>query len=366
MRPQVKITTPFYPLRDKVIIQRCGTMLDIDDPDGDVAALLALLDGTRSSAEIQKEFEESRPRSALKVPEALAQFDEASVLVDADASTTLDSYQKERWKRNLGFFETYADLARSKYSAQERLRDFKVALLGLGGVGSHVSLDLLGLGITDLRVLDFDKVELSNLNRQILYRESDIGERKLPAAVSRLREYSPKAHIEGLELRLSSVEDVKNAIADRDYVICCVDRPKVQVTRWVNQACVETGVPFTAGGVQTQRSLLYLVIPGVTGCTECWSRSAAIDEDEEAVLAEMDTRHGADPGIGPDLAAFGPMVTVLTSLIITELVRYATGIAPPIAAGRLVEMHFGDLALQEAERWDRMPDCPVCGGIAVS
>jgi molybdopterin/thiamine biosynthesis adenylyltransferase len=336
-------------------------MLDIEDPEGDVTELLELLDGTRTGEDIQAEFTRRRPRSRLEVPEALKQFDDASVLVDGAAVTTLNSYEQERWKRNLGFFETYASLDRSKYSMQERLRDFKVGLLGLGGVGSHVSLDLLGLGITDLRVVDFDEVELSNLNRQILYSESDIGQRKVPTALRRLREYFPQADIEGVELRLSSVADVKNVVADRDLVICAVDRPKVHVNTWINQACVEAGVPFTAGGVETQRSFLYLIIPGVTGCIECWRRCVPTDETDDVLQEELDARHADNPGIGPDMAAFGPMVTVLTSIIVTELVRYVTGIAPPIAAGRLMEMRFDDLVIREGERWERQDDCPVCG-----
>ena len=125
------------------------------------------------------------------MPDAIAQLDEAGVIEDATATTTLDTYQLERWKRNLGFFETYAGLSGNKYTMQERLIDRRVGMMGCGGVGSHVSLDLLGLGVGDLKVLDCDKVELSNLNRQILYTESDIGERKVDLAVSRLTSTIP-------------------------------------------------------------------------------------------------------------------------------------------------------------------------------
>jgi molybdopterin/thiamine biosynthesis adenylyltransferase len=364
LRPQLKITTPTYKVGDTVLVQQGGLMLEIEDPDGDVTELVVLLDGTRTPAEVEDAFRNRRPESDFDVPSAIAQLDEASVLVDGSAVTTLDDYEQERWKRNLGFFETYASLSRSKYSMQERIRDCKVTLLGLGGVGSHLSLDLLGLGIRDLRVVDFDKIELSNLNRQILYAEADIGQRKVDVAMRRLRDYYPRAAVSGVDLRLSSVEDVENVVADRDIVICAADRPKVHINNWVNEACVRARVPFINGGVQSQRSILYLIIPGVTGCVECWSRSGAVDEQEQALRAQMAQRHGREPGIGPDMAAFGPMVTVLTGMMVTELVRLVTGITPPIAAGRLVEIGFGDLVAREAERWDRLADCPVCHGVA--
>jgi molybdopterin/thiamine biosynthesis adenylyltransferase len=368
VRPQLKPTNPAYRVGDTILLQQTGTMLEIEDDDGDVAELLALLDGTRPPAEVELEFRRRRPGSAFDVAAGLAQLDEAGLLADADATagSTLSDYERERWKRNLGFFETYANLATSKYSMQERLRDCKVALLGMGGVGSHISLDLLGLGVRDLRIVDFDKIELSNLNRQVLYTEADIGQRKLPAALKRLQAYYPAADIDGQELRLGSVRDVETVVADRDFVICCVDRPKVHVNLWVNEACVRARVPYTGGGVQMQRSILYLIIPGVTGCVECWRRSAADGEGEQALRRQLEERHAAEPGIGPDMAAFGPMVTTLTAMIVTEFVRFVTGIAPPMAAGQLIEMNFADLAPTVSERWERRADCAVCGEVTPS
>lgn len=359
-RPLLKITNPAYHVDDTVFVQRCGAMLEIEDPDGDVRGLLALLDGSRTLDDIDTTFHQQRPGSALDVRDAVRQLDDAGLVDDAAAATTLDDYELERWKRNLGFFETYAGLNRSKYAMQERIRDTKVALLGVGGVGSHVSLDLLGAGVRDLRILDFDKVELSNLNRQILYTEGDIGQRKVELAVRRLRDYYPSADITGVERKLTSPDDVHEIIADRDFVFCAVDRPKMHAVRWVNEACVRAGVPFIGGGVETQRSVIYLVLPGQTGCVECWRLANATDPRTAALREQMADLH-TDAAIGPDVAAFGPMVSALTTLMVTEFVRHTTGIAPPIAAGRLVETRFDDLVTQVSEEWDRQPNCSVCG-----
>jgi len=182
-KPKLKGTNPVYEYGDQVLISQCGSLLKIEDPDGDVRALLALLDGTRTAEQIAEEFRTVRDGSHFAVPEALIQLNQAGVIEDATATTSLDTYGLERWKRNLGFFETYADLSKNKYTMQERLIERRVGMMGCGGVGSHVSLDLLGLGVGDLKVLDCDKVELSNLNRQILYTESDIGERKVDLGV---------------------------------------------------------------------------------------------------------------------------------------------------------------------------------------
>ncbi len=164
-----------------------------------------------------------------------------------------------------------------------------------------------------------------------------------------------------MERRLSRMEDIEEVVADRDFVICAADRPKAQLMSWLNEACVRSRVPFCGGGVDTKRSVLYLIIPGRTGCVECWYRCAVTDELSVAIRGQQAKLHGEESGVGPDLAAFGPMVTALTTLMVTEFVRVVTGLAEPIAAGRLIETHFSDLVIREAERWERLPDCPVCG-----
>jgi len=361
-RPKLKITSPAYEVGESVFLQRGASMLEIKDHDGDVRALFSLLDGTRTVADLEHEFHARRPHSVFNVADALLLLDGRGVLVDATASAAsdLDVYERERWKRNLGFYETYASLSRGQYEMQERVRDCKVALLGVGGVGTHVALDLMGLGIGDLRLVDFDKVELSNLNRQILYKESDIGHKKLDLAVSRLREYAPRSTITGMEMKLTSADDVVAAVADRDFVICFADRPKEHVVQWLNEGCVRSRVPFICGGVQTQRSVMYLIVPGVTGCVECWGRCNADDDLSKKLWEKVVALHAEDAGVGPDMAAFGAMVSVLTALVITEFVRYVAGISKPLALGRMIEVHFVDLVAREAERWERRADCPIC------
>ncbi len=357
-RPSLKETSPVYHVGDLILIQACGAMLEIEDPDGSLRRLLALIDGSRTVEEIDRDFHAAVPSSMLDVAKAIRDLDEAGVLIDAAEPVRLDAYELERWRRNLGFFETYSSMSASKYVMQEKIKNCKVTLLGLGGIGSHISLDLLGLGIQDLRVVDFDKVELSNLNRQILYTEADIGQPKVELAVRRLRAYYPAAAIEGIQRRLNSADDVYAVVDGRDFTICVVDKPRLRMQAWANQAHIRAAVPYAVGGVETQRGLMFMVIPGVTGCTECWRLAAADDPQTRALRAQMEPPGDVSSGI--DLAAFGPLVTTVTAMLVTEFVRHVTGIAPPVSAGRLMEIRFGDFVLREAEQWSRLPHCPVC------
>lgn len=363
-RPSLKETSPVYRVGDLILIQECGGMLEIEDADGSLSHLLALIDGSRTIDEIEREFHAAAPSSGLDVTEAIKDLDEAGVLIDAAEPVRLDEYSRERFRRNLGFFETYARMSLSKYTMQEKIRDCRVTLLGLGGIGSHISLDLLGLGVQDLRVVDFDTVELSNLNRQILYTEADIGQPKVELAVRRLSAYYPAANIEGIQRRLNSADDVYAVVAERDFTICVVDKPRLRMQGWANEAHVRAGIPYAVGGVETQRGLMFMVNPGMTGCAECWRLAAADDERTHALRAQMEPPGDVSTGI--DLAAFGPLVTTVTAMLVTEFVRYVTGIAPPISAGRLMEIRFGDFMLHEAEQWSRLSHCPVCKDVSAT
>jgi len=350
----------------RIYLQGCGRVTEIDDPEGKIERLLSLLDGTRACQEIYRELHDSFPDVSIEdVETSVGELAAAGFLEDGAASVSLDDYSLERWSRNLGFFETYSDLATSKYELQRRLKSCRVALLGVGGVGSHVLYDLAAMGIEDVRIVDFDRVERSNLNRQILYNEADIGRRKVDLALQRIRAYNSRMRLDAREMRLGSVEDVLSVVRGYDVVISTVDRPKTHVANWINEACVAAGTTLIMGGVDTQRSFYYTIVPGRSGCVECWRTHVdKADPASSAISAEMrkiEAQQKPGERFGQDFAAFCPLVTMHTACLTGELVRVATGIASPVALGRLMEVRFDDFTAREAERWERMPECRVCG-----
>jgi molybdopterin/thiamine biosynthesis adenylyltransferase len=359
-RPQLKHTSPTFGSGETIFIGGYGEVTEIADPTGCIRRLLELLDGTRTTAEIHQALNAEFPEVTRQdVDEALEQFDEARFLLDAEQSPdgVLEAHEIKRWERNINFFGSFARMDDNKYALQRKLRDCKVTLLGLGGLGSHILLDMAAMGVGHVRAVEFDRVELSNLNRQILYRESDIGQEKLHLAVERVREFNPHIDIEPVSMKISSVEDVTRVLDGADVVISVADRPKMEIANWVNEACVRAGVPLITGGLETQRAVYYTMLPGQTGCIECWRRQTfASDEISGQLLQEK-----RDKQIGGDNAAFCPLVTMTTGFLIGELTRLITGIAPPVAAGRLMELRFADYAMGESERWERQDDCPVCG-----
>lgn len=368
--PRTKSIFPRFRVGDTLHVQLCGNTLDIEDGNRRVERLLELMDGTRTADEVVGDMVGEFPGlSRDEVAEAIQRFDDVRLLEDAARDEHLDPYDDERWNRDRGFFETYASLTTSKYELQRRVQDSKVALLGVGGVGSHVLMDLLGLGVKDIRIVDFDRLELSNLNRQVLYRFEDIGRPKVQAAAERARAYQPRVQLDAVERRLGSADDVADVVADRDIVLAAVDTPKMHVANWVNEGCVATGTTLITGGVDIQRAYHYTVIPGETGCTACWRAQTEEDPTDAAINAEHERIQAAlTPGqrFGQDFAAFGALVAVQTACLVTEFVRVSSAIAPPLAAGRMMALRFEDLAIEPAETWNRLPDCGVCGHVAPS
>ncbi|MEV6280216.1 ThiF family adenylyltransferase [Nocardia sp. NPDC051832] len=360
IKPVLKHTSPLSARDGVLYIGGYGEAVEIPDPDGAIERLFELLDGTRSLDEIHETLASRYPMiTHADVADAVHQFDEAGFLLDATqtAEGQLDDYELARWERNVNFFGSYAHLADNKYAMQRKLRDTRVTLLGLGGLGTHLLLDMAAMGVGHVRAVEFDTVELSNLNRQILYRDSDIGKPKIEAALPRVREFNPRIELEARPGRIESVEDVVRAAAGSDVVISVADRPKMEIARWVNEGCVRAGVPLITGGLETQRVVYYTVLPGRTGCVECW-RSGVQREDDVSTALLQEKR---DRRISGDKAAFCPLVTMTTGLLIGELTRLVTGIAPLTGTGRLMEMRFDDFVLRPAEQWERVAGCPVCG-----
>jgi molybdopterin/thiamine biosynthesis adenylyltransferase len=360
VRPQLKGTSPVLTMGDILYVGGFGEVTEIPDQDGSIRRLLDLMDGTRTVTDLYRLLAGDHPKvSQEDVVSAVEQLDQAGFLLDASCTPDgiLDDYALSRWEKNINFLGSYARLSDNRYQLQARLRDCRVTLLGLGGLGTHVLLGLAAMGIGYIRAMDFDTVEMSNLNRQILYRDVDLGKPKIGLAIGRVREFNPVIQLEPVSRRINSTEDALAVIGGTDIVISVIDRPNTEIRHWVNEACVRDGVPLLTGGLEAQRAVYYTMIPGQTGCMECW-RAQVLSKDpvSVALLEERRARR-----IGGDNAAFCPLVSMATGFLTGELARLVTSIAPPIAAGRLMELRFSDYQLNESERWERQADCAVCG-----
>jgi molybdopterin-synthase adenylyltransferase len=325
-----------------------GVELTLEDPDGRVRALLDLLDGTRTVEEVVAALRERWTVETAEVEAAIVALAEAGLLEDAAAESRLDPREKERYASNLEFFGTFARLRHTRYAYQERLRESHVALLGVGGLGSTVLLNLAGMGVGRITVVDSDRVELKNLARQFLYREHDIGASKVASAVATARALNSELDISAIERRIDDANDVPPVIAGTSLVISAIDHP-AEAQRWVNAACVSAGIPFVAGAFQAARGMYGSVDPGRSGCLECPEAGSEDDRPAPSVLEKKVNR------------GIGPVATLTGSLMSLEALRYLSRFAPPVAAGKIWIIDFVTGRVDIGAEWRRATACPVCG-----
>lgn len=141
---------------------------------------------------------------------------------------------------------------------------FRVLTIGVGGLGAPAAAALAGAGIGSLRLVDPDVVEPSNLHRQPLYDDGDIGAPKVAAAARRLRARHPALHVEPIRARFAGEIEL---LRDVDVV---VDGTDTVATKFVvNDAAVAAGVPLVHAGAIGFRAQLLTVIPGETACYRC-------------------------------------------------------------------------------------------------
>ena len=223
---------------------------------------------------------------------------------------------------------------------QERLQAARVVVIGAGGLGSPAALYLAAAGVGTLGLVDCDRVEISNLQRQVLFDSAAVGRLKTEAARERLLALNPEINVVAHTLTLRA-ENVLEVLRDYDVVLDGTDR---LTTRYVvNDACVLLGKPLVTAAIHRFEGHAMTYLPGRGPCYRCLFAAA-----EEGVVGSCATA-----------GVLGVLPGVLGAIQATEAVKILTGIGEPLA-GRLVtydalELRFVELPVT------RRADCAVCG-----
>ncbi len=153
------------------------------------------------------------------------------------------------------------------------LRDKSACVVGCGGLGCNISVHLVGAEIGKLLLCDFDTVSESNLNRQFLYTQNDIGSSKCLCAAKALKAYAPQVQIEYYNTQVLSAEDMLFA-KDCDIIISAVDN--LQARQILTQFCKENGIPLVCGGIDGFYGTAYLYVPSKSPCPDCAGQSSNV------------------------------------------------------------------------------------------
>jgi len=217
---------------------------------------------------------------------------------------------------------------------QEKLKSAKVFVAGAGGLGSPVSIYLTAAGVGHLRLVDHDKVELTNLNRQVAHWTGDVGRRKVESAQEKLNKLNPNVTVETLSVTISE-ENASGLTEGFDVIVDAMDNLP---TRYLlNKTAIEHRIPFVHGAVNGFAGRAMTVIPGKTACLRCLYRGP-VPESKFAVI-----------GVTP---------AVIACIQATEVIKVLVGIGD-LLANRLLAYDGLNLKFTEF-KVQRNPQCEHC------
>jgi sulfur-carrier protein adenylyltransferase/sulfurtransferase len=226
-------------------------------------------------------------------------------------------------------------------TGQRRLKNAKVLVVGAGGLGSPALLYLAAAGVGTLGVIDFDVVDESNLQRQIIHGQSDIGRPKAVSAMESIREVNPLVNVVLHEERLDS----DNAMQIFELYDLIVDGTDNFATRYlVNDACVLLGKPYVWGSIYR------------------FDGQASVFWAEHGPCYRCLYPEPPPPGMVPSCAeggVLGVLCASIGSIQVTEAIKLITGIGEPLA-GRLMIYDALEMTYRTV-RVRKDPECPVCG-----
>ena len=251
-----------------------------------------------------------------------------------NGTTALTNDEVLRYSRHLILPDVGVD-------GQRKLKAARVLLIGAGGLGSPLALYLAAAGVGTLGIVDFDVVDVSNLQRQVLHGTKDIGRPKLESARDRIHDVNPHVHVEPYETRLTS-DNALDIIRDYDVVIDGTDN---FATRYLtNDACVLLGKPNVYGSIFR------------------FEGQASVFAMEEGPCYRCLFPEPPPPGLVPSCAE-GCVLGVLPGLVgtiqATEGIKLILGVGEPLI-GRLLLVDA--LAMRfRTVRLRKDPNCPACG-----
>ena len=242
--------------------------------------------------------------------------------------------------RDLDRYSRQVMLEQIGYGGQQRLAASCVCVVGSGGLGSPIASRMAGMGVGTLRIVDRDVVELSNLHRQTLFAESDVGRVKVEAAAERLRAMNSAVRVEALPVSVGD-HNAADVIAGCDVVVDALD--SVAARYALNRACVASGVPFVTGAAVGVSGQAFTVMPGRSACYHCMFPQ--LDEESMPTCSIE--------GVHP------PILSIIGGIEASEAAKIMVGQDPSLS-GRILHVDLEHLEFSYTRTF-RAEECPVCG-----
>lgn len=230
-------------------------------------------------------------------------------------------------------------LSKIGYDGQLKLKNAKICIVGLGGLGSPAAFQLAAMGVGYLRLVDYDIVEISNLQRQYLYDINSIGYPKVEIAAKKLHELNPNIEIEPLPLSLN-VNTAEEIVKGMDVIIDGLDNISSRYA--LNRACIKNGIPYIFATAIMMYGYVSTIIPNKTPCLECFQGN--IEDDALPTCAIV--------GVHPSI------LNIIASIEVSEAIRIILGEKPYLINKLLYcdieNTKFTEIGILKSEK------CPIC------
>lgn len=257
-------------------------------------------------------------------------------------------------------FNIYFESLRTYYSSSgyggikflEKLQSMKFTILGCGSGGSHLAYFLAQSGVGNIHIVDPDKVTLNNVNRQALFKMSDVDKYKVDTLKESLKEKNPYVNITSNIKRMVTVDDVKKEIINSDFVICAMDEPPYIAQRLVNKACYDLNIPSVYAFSQKSAGKMFMVYPNETPCADCLL--SKYDEEEFINLVKIFLSSSQDL-ITANTAS---NTALLTSWIVNKIIDSIA--QKNIDGGILYRYDFHIFEEKEFDEFEENDECPTC------
>ena len=266
-----------------------------------------------------------------------------TVLNDGDEVYVLPAVaggSDELSERELDRFSRQVMLEEIGYNGQLGLKNARICVVGVGGLGNPITTRLAAMGVGTLRVVDRDVIELSNLARQTMFDEDDVGQVKVEVAAKKLRKLNPECKIEALAVSVNDYTALE-VVSGCDVVVDALD--SVNARYALNKACVKYGIPFVTGAAVGVSGQAFTVIPKSSACYHCMFPS--LDEDSMPTCSI----EGVHPAV----------LSIVGGIEVAEAVKVVLKKKPSLSE-KIIHVDIESLDFTSTRTF-RADECPVCG-----
>jgi len=266
-----------------------------------------------------------------------------TVLKDGDDVYILPAVaggSEELSKKDLDKFSRQIMLEEIGYNGQLKLKNSKVCVVGTGGLGNPITTRLAAMGIGTLRIVDRDVIELSNLHRQTMFDEDDVGQVKVEVAAKKLKKLNLDCNVEALAVSVNDYTALE-VIEGCDVVIDALD--SVNARYALNKACVKLNIPFVTGAAVGVSGQVFTVLPKESACYFCMFPE--LDEDTMPTCSI----EGVHPSI----------LSIVGGIEVAEAVKIIIGKKPSLSE-KILHIDLENLDFNNTRTF-RAEECPICG-----